>query len=315
MSAGEIARQSAPRRRATRWPALAAWRRERGRFPLLVALVALVHAVLIFGAGLSLMRAPRIMGEPEGSKQGLSVELVDAADLESTSTVAFEPPTPPGVAAPAPPPTPLQPPPQAQEAQPAPPEPQPKPAPEQSWATTASIDRETPAAPPAEGPTEEPVEKAQPKEAKKAKEAKETKEARDAKETKDTKEKAKPERDRLQLTMPNLPNPTFVPGGRATAASRPPNITRSGENDDFGRGVIRALKQTMPQVSWVGRVSIRLLLNEKGNIQEVELVRSGGDPLMDQNVVFAARQANFPIPPVNSTVADRTFYVTYVYHY
>jgi hypothetical protein len=34
---------------------------------------------------------------------------------------------------------------------------------------------------------------------------------------------------------------------------------------------------------------------------------------MDQNVVFAAKQASFPIPPAGATTADRTFLVTYVY--
>ena len=34
---------------------------------------------------------------------------------------------------------------------------------------------------------------------------------------------------------------------------------------------------------------------------------------MDQNVVFAAKQSSFPIPPAGATVADRTFLVTYVY--
>lgn len=311
MSAGENARKPVrPPRRAVsaRWSGLAAWVRAQDRFWLWLSLAALVHLALIVGATLSLSTsAMRNMGDPGGSESGLSVELVDAADLESRSTVALEPPpSPPSAPLP---PTPPQPPP-VPEAQPTPPEEaRPAPAPEEPK-STASIDKDIVPVPPLEGPAEKPVEKAQPKETKKAKETKEAKEA------KETKEKAKPapERDRLELSMPNLPNPTFAPGGRGSAVARPPNITRSGENDNFGREVIRALRQTMPQVNWLGRVSIRLLLTDKGNIQEVQLMRSGGDPLMDQNVVFAARQSNFPIPPAGSTAADRTFYVTYVYH-
>jgi hypothetical protein len=34
---------------------------------------------------------------------------------------------------------------------------------------------------------------------------------------------------------------------------------------------------------------------------------------MDQSVVFAARQASFPLPPVGATPADLQFMVTYVY--
>ena len=44
-----------------------------------------------------------------------------------------------------------------------------------------------------------------------------------------------------------------------------------------------------------------------------QLVRSSGDPILDQNVVFAARQSSFPIPPAGATLADRTFLVTYIY--
>jgi periplasmic protein TonB len=299
MGPGEIAQNPKRPGKAPRWAALAAWRRERARFWLWVGLAALVHGVVIFGASRSL--STRNMGDPEGSQGGLSVELVDAADLESRTSVPVEPP--PG--APAQPPSPAQPPP-VEEKPPEPQEARPEPAAEEPKTATSSIDKEEALAiPPVEGPAEQPIEKAPPKEAKKAKETKEPKE---------TKEKTKPERDALRLSMPALPNPSYVPGGRAPAAVRPPNITRSGENDDFGRGVIRALRQTMPQVNWLGRVSIRLLLTDKGNIQEVQLIRSGGDPVMDQNVVFAARQSNFPIPPANSTEADRTFYVTYVYH-
>jgi hypothetical protein len=35
---------------------------------------------------------------------------------------------------------------------------------------------------------------------------------------------------------------------------------------------------------------------------------------LPQNVVFAVKQSNFPIPPTGSTVSDRTFLVTYVYN-
>jgi TonB family protein len=70
----------------------------------------------------------------------------------------------------------------------------------------------------------------------------------------------------------------------------------------------------MPGSDRLGQVTIRLFLSETGNLLEARLVRSGGDPIMDQNVVFSAKQASFPIPPAGATVADRTFLVTYVYH-
>ena len=117
-----------------------------------------------------------------------------------------------------------------------------------------------------------------PKQSGTAKEGKEAKEAKEAKESKQTKDKPKssPQRDPpLQLSMPDIP--AIAPGGRAAAVMRPPGITRSGENDDFARGVIRALRRTMPAVDRPGRVTIRLLLSDKGSIREVQLVRSGSD--------------------------------------
>src|SRR5688572_27410768 len=71
------------------------------RFWIGVTVMAALHAALIAGFVRS---APRYLGEPEASQSGISVELVDAADLASTSTVL--PPEPsvggPGSAAPPP---------------------------------------------------------------------------------------------------------------------------------------------------------------------------------------------------------------------
>jgi TonB family protein len=264
-----------------------------------------LHAVLILGAGRTLMNQ-RQMGERDGAQDGISVVLVDEADLQSKVTVPSEPTPPPGApaATPPPPPPPAPPPPEAQPAPPTPP-----PPPKQQKTTTSAIDKEALELPPVPGLMPKPSGTS--KEMKEAKEPKEAKEAKESKETKD-KPKSPPQRDQpLQLSMPDIP--ALAPGSRAAAVMRPPGITRSGENDDFARGVIRALRRTMPATDRPGRVTIRLLLSDKGNIREVQLIRSGGDPLMDQSVVFAARQASFPLPPVGATPADLQFLVTYVY--
>jgi len=62
-----------------------------------------------------------------------------------------------------------------------------------------------------------------------------------------------------------------------------------------------------------GRSTIRILLDVNGNIDKVELVVPGKNQTIAQSVVFAARQTSFPIPPGGSTVADRTFLITYIY--
>ena len=84
--------------------------------------------------------------------------------------------------------------------------------------------------------------------------------------------------------------------------------------DDFARGVIRALQQTMPQLREVlGRVTVRITLNDNGNIVDVQVVRPSNLADVDQAVVFAARQTSYPLPPPNSVPADRSFVVTYIY--
>jgi TonB family protein len=110
----------------------------------------------------------------------------------------------------------------------------------------------------------------------------------------------------LDLTMPAMPSTSGV--------TRPAGITRSGENDEFGRGVIRALRQSMPAANGaIGRVTVRIFLSEVGNLSDVQLVQSSGNSALDQQVVFAVRMSSFPIPPTASSLADRTFLVSYLY--
>jgi TonB family protein len=117
---------------------------------------------------------------------------------------------------------------------------------------------------------------------------------------------------KLDLSMPDLP---AVPGGSGAAMARPAGYTRSGENDEFGRGVIRALRKTLPRPRDVrGRVTVRFLLSPNGDLVEVQLLSSAGIPLLDREVVFSVKQASFPFPPRNAPPVDRTFLVTYIYH-
>ena len=120
----------------------------------------------------------------------------------------------------------------------------------------------------------------------------------------------------LDLSPPAYSSKALITSpNRGAALARPSDITRSGENDEFGRGVIRALRKTIPNLQdATGRVTVRLFLSETGNLTEVQLIRSSGDSQLDQSVVFAVKQSSFPIPPNGSTGSDRTFLVTYIYH-
>lgn len=121
---------------------------------------------------------------------------------------------------------------------------------------------------------------------------------------------------KLDLTLPDkLSVEEGAAGAYSAASTRPPNITRSPQNDEFGRGVIRALRMTMPPpLGTSNQVTIRFVLTEQGNILEVKVIRPSADPSFDRSVVYSAMQASFPLPPGGSTEPDRTFIVTYIYH-
>ena len=291
--------QPADRTLAVDRPLVAAARSQDSRFWVGLAFVAVLHAALIFGVTRSL---PRQIGERSGRPDGISVVLVDEADLKSKNTfredgTSAAPPAiaqPPAPAAPQPPqpkasepPAPKQLP--APKVEAAPPTPPPR---NEQKSAVHSIDKESLdlLAP---GPA--------PKHSEPASAAKIP-----------PKQEQPQQKPPLQLTMPNMP---VAPGGRGAAVARPPGATRSGENDEFGRGVIRALRQTMPSPNGqLGRVTVKLLLSDTGNLAEVQLIRSAGAPGLDQSVVFAVKQASFPIPPGGATLVDRTFLVTYIYN-
>jgi len=114
--------------------------------------------------------------------------------------------------------------------------------------------------------------------------------------------------------IPSAPAPTTVPPGEGNEGMmRPPGITHSAENDNFGRAVIRAMRETMPGSNKAGRVSIKLIISDSGRLQEMHVLISSGDADLDRVVLSAAAQTRFPKPTVGATLADRTFVVNYVY--
>jgi periplasmic protein TonB len=283
------------------------------RFWIGLACVALLHASAILSAGRSL---PRQLGERDGSPDAISVEFVDPSELGGPRPL---PPLPPSHAAPPPPATPADtgakssPPPPPSETATAPSPSMPPPvetaapspvapspvAPSPPDKTALSVPSKQEAAPSAPTATPSPPTHAPPGPA--------------ASPPPEPASKAKPSpKLSLQLDLP----PNFIaPSGLSTAAVRPPDITRSGENDEFGRRVIRALRQTMPPARGeLGKVTVRLLLSPTGDLSELQLVRPAADAALTQSVVFAVRQSSFPIPPTGATRSDRTFLVTYIYN-
>lgn len=302
MSAETSAATVAPEVAAPRSPWAVLTDDER-RFYFGLACAVLLHALLLVGvigfASVSPDEVRRRIGNKGGELEGVSIELVTDADFRNRESVPLDGGPPPAepreateraqTAKSAP-----QPAERAAEQQQA----EPQPAQKQ---TAAALARESPellTLPDVTGrPQERPVEKreARPQPQQQQQQPQQRPETR-------------PQRPNLNAALPPQPSQNHA------SFSRPAGITRSGENDDFARGVIRALRATMPPGRGnLGRVTIRFLLSENGNLAEVSVVATSANGALTQDVVFSSRQSNFPFPPKGATVADRTFLVTYIY--
>jgi outer membrane biosynthesis protein TonB len=307
--------------------------RSSGRtFWIGLALAFTLHASMFVPlVGGYLTASSRRMGEADGAPDSMSVEVVQEAAIPGATAPPPEPPpAPPSPPEPAktepqdqPPPTP--PPKQAQQ-QPPPlskAEPAPKPVPPAP--PSVPVAEEARSLPDIRGTTEPDPPPSESPPAERATAQKPTETAALMKEMTElfapdpVRRTAPPSKAApTPPADPNAPRPVLDAPmefqGNSSSFARPIDITRSGENDEFGRGVIRALRQTMPS-PWglKSRVTIKFLLSETGQVAEMRLVQGSGYPLVDQSVVFAASHSSFPRPPRGSKVADRIFMVTYIY--
>ncbi len=261
----------------------------------------LLHATLLIAA----IKTPtKQLGEAEGAEKAISVEIVTEKDLQSKTTVPVDPPAAPPL-----------PPPQLKGSTAADSvEPQPQNRLEQQKASekppveAEALKSDQPDLLSIDGPGQKPQQEKQAKPSK----------PEAAKETSTKPSKPVQKQQQVAAREPAKPLDTSIPPsaltGRSASFVRPPGITKSGLNDQFARNVIRALQQTMPQLSGaLGRATIRIFLDENGNVANIELVNAGKDANIAQSVVFAARQTSYPIPPGGSNLADRTFLITYIY--
>ena len=309
-------------------------RRDDGSFRLSLGMALFAHALFF----LSFLSAPtRQLGDPSGIDGAVSIELATEADLRATGTVsdsAGEPMRPTAEPEQASPPQaevpPLfappieqkverQPPPQQKAAELTPPPmteafPLPdflkqplaksQPTPEGQF---KPVDTEPPGQHTGEEKKAQPQKKA-PTQAKQEAKPQESRTAHPKQNPLLT--------TKLDLTLPQsaFVRQTFSSGNGGAGLERPAGITRSGENDDFARGVIRALQRTMPQLSDTrGNVTVRITLDDKGNLVSTVVTRQSNVAGLDQSVVFATKQSSFPIPPKNHVQADLVFLVTYLY--
>lgn len=305
---------------------LAAWRNKRPRiFWVGLALAFLVHALFIVGISSARQRD---LGTPDGATDAIAVEIVDGATLKDSMEQPTPVTAPPGTqertaALPAQQPPPPPPPPEPQ-AEPQPPAEAAQPSPPAEVAEPAPAPAET-KAPPKEAPKpptaealpameDAPAGETTPQPAAEAAKPKQQAAKKPvAKPQAKQQPKPRTQTSALDLAVPYDGNAEDEESGGSSAVQRPPGITRSGENDEFARNVIRALQKTMPRENARGRVTVRIVLNENGSRADVKLLKSGGNADLDFNVMFAARGTAYPFPPKNATLVDRTFTVTYIY--
>jgi periplasmic protein TonB len=330
----------------TRWGAGPS-KRERN-FYIALACAAIIHASFFIHAAQN--GDAKRLGSETGADDAISVALVTEQDLQSRSTIdqpVSPPPGPPPVtpqqAQPKPQPPQPQQPPQPEEAKqepqppapPTPPEPQAEEKPQPDTPQPDTPQDADPAKPEEVAKQEDTSPDSNPADlfslddqdpSKMQSESKPKPKPEPKPETKPETKKSNPSKSaakppakaqKKKVADLDLSTQAIAPsfgGGGAAAFQRPPGITRSGLNDAFARAVIRALQQTMPQLTnTLGRVTVRILLSESGNVVEVRLLNGAKDSSLNQDVVFAAKQTSYPIPPAGSNLADRTFMVTYIY--
>ena len=268
------------------------------RFVRAIASAMLLHAMLLIGVGAS---KPRQIGDPSGAENAISVDLVTEAELKSMTDRAEKSGQP--VASPANPKPPVE---QKPE--------------QQTEPVTDPVTEILPAVPPTETKTpasdspssaDVPDVVALPLPGPES--SRKTLPEKSAVQPKQKPQDKRTAKLDLSPPPPAAQDPVFAGTGSA-GFERPPGITRSGANDAFARGVIRALKATMPQLrNTFGRVTVRIVLNQTGNLADVKVMKPSNVGGLDQNVVFATQQTNYPFPPPNSLDVDRIFVVTYIY--
>jgi len=305
-----------------------AGRNDDRRFRLALAVALLVHGLVLADlyAG-KYAGKPRQVGQPGGLENAMSIDLATEADLHSNATVADQAGAKADTAV-----MPMP------EAATVPPQPSPTTAEKSPPAAQAkAASPPAPVPPPADATAEPPVQSAgiprgtglpdpNTSDEKKAQaqrnvsgapkhetKSSETKSA----ETPPPKHTPTPTPQltaKLDLSLPPSAFSQMQFASTGAGIERPAGITRSGENDDFARGVVRALQRTMPQLRDThGQVTVRITLDARGNLVTTQVVRPSPLADLNQMVVFATKQTSFPIPPKNAVPADLIFLVTYLY--
>lgn len=103
-----------------------------------------------------------------------------------------------------------------------------------------------------------------------------------------------------------LPVPQHQEAHLTPAAAAP------GEVLELGRRVQRALEKARPPpLGARGRVILEITVGTAGNLEAVSVLKSSGNPRLDEAALSAARRVAYPVPGPQFTRAQRMYHVPY----
>lgn len=284
--------------------------REDDRFVIAIALAVFLHLMpVIVGAGLLLSgieidlrsETERGIGDPNGSAEGVNVEVIDAAEYQnkylsfSAGKDKIDQEATIGSAA-------------RPKVEASKPEPQPdkaeKPQPEKQAEETAEAappqkdktetkDLETTGIPP---PKPEAEPKAEPKAEPRPRQA------------------APAQRTLSEAEIDEIIQTARQDFQSAAQMSSKAALAAMGNASPFVKGVLRKLKATMPKSKGMrGTLVVRLVIGDDGAVAWVGIPRSSGNPELDKLVAEAVRATRFDVPGPGVPMRERKFEITYEY--
>lgn len=302
------------------------WSRESRQLAIALAAALILHLLpvaFVLGKAVIGSGAPGEdeIGDPRGDTKGVNVEMIDASEFNEkytsygkgkaeTSTQAAKPPA----AAPAPqqPPAQLRPPiqeavPQKQAQQ----QPTEQKAVEQKQAEPKPEPKE-PVADPSSTPSDKPEQTAE----------LDTPGLAPPPPRSEPKAEPKPIEQAKEVSPAQPPTPKMSESEIAEAFEEAKKaqvegaagLARSGRVSEFSRSVQRKLYMATPVFSNErGSVTVFLIIGDKGEIALLRIIKSSGNPTIDNAVITGIRTQRFIAPPPGTLVKERAVLATYEY--
>jgi protein TonB len=103
-------------------------------------------------------------------------------------------------------------------------------------------------------------------------------------------------------------DPADLPGARAAAAS-------PGAANEYARAVIQTLARRKPRATAGVRGTVRIgfTVARSGVVSEARVLRSSGQPVLDEAALDAVRNAKFPTPPPELAAIELKYEIPYIF--